>query len=749
MDEIVITGAGIVSAIGVGKAETLASLRQGRTGIGSLHYLQTIHRDFPVGEVKLSNDEMKQRLGITTEPTNRSALLGMLALQEALSEAGIRTRPQTLPFINGTTVGGMDKTEQLFIHYLEATDHSNYIRLHDCGATTNLIADYFKLFTTTACVSTACSSAANAIVMGADMIRCRQTEIAVVGGAECLTKFHLNGFNTLMILDHEQCRPFDKTRAGLNLGEGAAYLVIETLESARRRGATILATLSGYGNACDAYHQTATSDNGEGPFLAMEQALRMAGLQPRDIGYVNAHGTGTPNNDQSESRALQRLFGDQMPPVSSTKGMTGHTTSASGAVETVICLLALRHQLLPVNYGWHTPMDDGIVPITHCTSPTALHSAPLTHVMCNSFGFGGNDTSLILSSVAGAIDAVDTIDAIDTIASKRIFIRAAAQISMQQPLSEQWLTGPETYTEPYVRSIDPNFRQWLSPLESRRMGRLLKRALVTAMKVMADSHVALPDAIVTGTGLGCLENTEQFLTQLCTDGEQMLKPTSFMQSTHNTISSLIAIHSRCHGYNSTYSQGTLSFDYALYDAYLQLLLGDISNALVTGNDELTPTYFPVQQRSGYVGQPGQVPAGEASVAMLLTVGDGAATGSAANVTNAPADVLCELESLKIVDGSHLSTSHFSTSQPFDLLVLGTNGTVANDAFYNKVAALLPGVPCFDYKRLFGESYTASGLGLYAAANLIKSGKARRLLFVNSDDHNACWAVLKAVEEPKS
>jgi 3-oxoacyl-(acyl-carrier-protein) synthase len=195
-----------------------------------------------------------------------------------------------------------------------------------------------------------------------------------------------------MILDHEQCKPFDTQRAGLNLGEGAAFVVMETEASAKSRGADILAMFSGFGNACDAFHQTASSDNGEGAFLAMDKALRTAGLQPSDIGYVNAHGTGTPNNDASESQALVRLFGQQLPPVSSTKGMTGHTTSASGAVESVICLLALQQSFLPANYGFSTPMENGIVPVTSVGTHYDLR-----HVMCNSFGFGGNDTSLIFS----------------------------------------------------------------------------------------------------------------------------------------------------------------------------------------------------------------------------------------------------------------------------------------------------------------------------------------------------------------
>ena len=390
-----ITGAGIVSAIGIGKAETLASLSAGRTGIAPIQYLQTEHQEFPVGEVKLSNEAMKRLLGIAAEPTNRTALMGMLALQEALDEAGIvalTTPSSPIAFVNGTTVGGMDKSEQYYLDYLDNDSRNDYIKIHDCGATTELIARHFGVFTLCTSVSTACSSAANAIVFGANLIRSGQTEIAVVGGTECITKFHLNGFNSLMILDHEPCRPFDATRAGLNLGEGASYLVIESADSARRRGARVLGRLSGYGNACDAFHQTASSDDGEGAFLAMQKALSMAGLAPGDIGYVNAHGTGTPNNDLSESHALQRIFGAQLPPISSTKGMTGHTTSASGAVEAAICLLALQHQLVPPNCGWSQPMEGGITPAMETTPPR-----PLQHAMCNSFGFGGNDSSIIIS----------------------------------------------------------------------------------------------------------------------------------------------------------------------------------------------------------------------------------------------------------------------------------------------------------------------------------------------------------------
>lgn len=308
----------------------------------------------------------------------------------------------------------------------------------------------------------------------------------------------------------------------------------------------------------------------------------------------------------------------------------------------------------------------------------------------------------------------------------RVYIKAATQISMQQPLSEAWMTAPVEHTEPYVRSLDPNFRDWLNPLESRRMGKILKRALVTAQKVMHDSGVQQPDAVITGTGLGCIENTELFLDQLCREGEEMLKPTYFMQSTHNTISSLISIHDHLHGYNTTYSHKSVSFDSALLDAFTQLRLGDIQTALVTGNDEMTPSYFSILQRAGYVGQPGQVAAGETSVAMMLTTD--------------PADALCEIE--------EVSMSVRDAQQPLapaDLLVLGTNGVPQNDQLYREVAQQMPGVETFEYKRLFGESYTVSGLGVYAAAHLLSQGRAGRVLFVNhSDNLNVTFVTLKTV-----
>lgn len=372
---ILITGFGVVSSIGRDKQECLQSLLEGRRRLALPRYLKT-SLQLPVGEVDVPN-----RPGVP-----RTVLLGEMALREAVSQAQLSADDLAkAALISGTTVGGMDLTEAAF---------PAYGGRHDCGATTEDIADAIGGFSMATTLSTACSSAANALMLGANLIRTGKADIVAAGGSECLSDYHLNGFHSLMILDSALCRPFDKTRAGLNLGEGAAFLILESEESAARRGATPIAELAGYANACDAFHQTASSPNGEGAFLAMQGALKMAGLQPGDVDYVNAHGTGTPNNDPSESAALRRIFGENMPPVSSTKGFTGHTTSASGSIEASFCLLAMQHGFIPANAGWAEADPDCITPYTALGEKREVRIA-----LCNAFGFGGNDSSLILKKV--------------------------------------------------------------------------------------------------------------------------------------------------------------------------------------------------------------------------------------------------------------------------------------------------------------------------------------------------------------
>lgn len=590
---IAITGEGIVSAIGLNKQEVLQALQEGRTGIGEMKYLQSIHHELPVGEVDLSNEQMKKMLGIPSEQMmSRTSLLGMLAIDQALKEAyvdvaSLRARkadgkPLRIVLVSGTTVGGMDITELCF-DQLEKQKSVEFLQHHDCGNSTRLMADHFGIFDEVATLSTACSSAANAIMLGARLLKAGEADLVVAGGTEALSRFHLNGFNSLMILDHESCRPFDTTRAGLNLGEGAAFLVLESEEMAQQRKITPHAYLTGYGNACDAFHQTASSENGEGAYLAMTEALAMANLSAKDIQYVNAHGTGTPNNDQSESVSLKRVFGDEMPMVSSTKSFTGHTTSASGSIETVICILAMQHHFVPANLGWKNPMENGILPTM------GAQNLDLENVLCNSFGFGGNDSSLVISLHPKE-------SASEIMRDVKIKVLSKVEINSEEQLTD--------------------IRKYVKPLEVRRMGKIMKSSLLSSLEALQRAGIEVPDSIITGTAYGCLENSERLMEQIKEEGEGMLKPTFFMQSTHNTIGSNIAIKTHCHGYNVTYTQESHSLEWAIRDAELLLRSGKVKNVLVGCHDESTPLFNTLLEKSGEKPLPLVH-----SVAMVLSCGE--------------------------------------------------------------------------------------------------------------------------------
>lgn len=572
---IAITGAGIISAIGNDKKSVLRALQNGETGVGGMQHLHSTHDELPVGEVKLTNCELKRKTGLPDDALiSRTALLGIDATKQALEEAGLTAEKVAahklkVVFISGTTVAGMDITEE---HFDDAAKSDGcdcaFISQHECGRCTETIAGYFDgIFCDCTTISTACSSAANAIMLGARLLAEGDADIVVAGGAEALSRFHLNGFNALMILDHERCRPFDSSRAGLNLGEGAAYIVMAREDTAVRLGNKPSAYLTGYGNACDAFHQTASSANGEGAYRAMSEALNVAGLLPKDIQYVNAHGTGTPSNDKSESAALRRVFGEAMPAVSSTKSYTGHTTSASGSIEAVICILALRYGLIPGNGGWSSSDEE-------CINPTStVNKAELRHVMCNSFGFGGNDTSLIISS-----EATGQATTAQKVERHRVKVAAIVEITDESELSE--------------------VREFVTPMEARRMGKLAKGATLSSLKALRKAGLDAPDAIVSGTRFGCLVNTERILTQMEGGREESISPTDFMQSTHNTIGGGIAIKLKCHGYNVTYSHCKDSLRWAINDAEMLIESGKCKSVLVGCHDEMSPIFGKLLERNG-------------------------------------------------------------------------------------------------------------------------------------------------------
>ena len=395
-ERIVITGMGICSCIGDNVQETFTHLSQGKSGLSTIELLDTVHRDhIRVGEVKHTNEALTNILDIPKENSySRTSLLGILALREAIKSASLDEKSlHSLGLIMASSVGGMDMTERYFYDYATNIPARRYITSPNIGEITQQMASYFGIKGFVTSLSTACSSSANAIITAANLIRTGRARTLAVGGADALSKFTINGFNALMILSDKEATPFDEHRKGLNLGEAGAFLILEAESEALKHGRKILAQLSGWGNANDAYHQTASSEDGEGAFLAIEKALHCSGLSPKDIDYINAHGTATVNNDLSESRALIRIFSEeQIPDLSSTKPFTGHTLAVASAVEAVISILSIEKEMIFPNLNFQTPMKEvNIKPVT------VLKQKPIRHVLSNSFGFGGNCSALIFS----------------------------------------------------------------------------------------------------------------------------------------------------------------------------------------------------------------------------------------------------------------------------------------------------------------------------------------------------------------
>lgn len=392
---MVITGAGIVTAAGMGWAENSAAFRQGRRAFGEITLFDVSRQRAREGAevdlpARLPSSDLSARVESRLE---RGAHLLLHAGMEAWKECGWKNGVE-IPVILGTTCGGMTLGEDYYRAAIEQSERrsiqasrSIYYQAQRQGALLGQACGFGGEVTI---IANACASGANAIGHAFDRIRTGQDERVLAGGYDALCQMVYAGFDSLQALSTTTCRPFDANRDGLGLGEGAAIVALETLESANERGAQILGEVIGYGAATDVHHLTQPHPEGVAAFITMNEALRQAGLKFGDIGYVNAHGTGTPLNDVSEAGAINRLLNGAKVPVSSTKGGIGHLLGAAGAVEAVICLLALDGQWLPPE-----PMLERLDPVCEFDVVTEPTNAEFEFVLTNSFGFGGANATLI------------------------------------------------------------------------------------------------------------------------------------------------------------------------------------------------------------------------------------------------------------------------------------------------------------------------------------------------------------------
>ena len=387
-ERVAITGIGVLSAAGSDVASVWNAIRQGKDGLSTRGRLEN---GAPVpGPAAHVVPGTFAREGWPT----RSVAFAVHCAEQAASQARLgQLSPaarEATGLVLGACTGGMLCTEQ----YLAARARGvpadlRLLRYHECCHATDAVAKRLGIGGPRTTVSTACTSGAVALTTAFDMIRAGEADITVAGGVDTLTLLTLNGFESLLIVSSEGCRPFDRDRSGMNLGEGGALLVLEREEAARDRGVPVLAWLTGCGSSCDARHATAPSP--DGIHRAMVEALTQANRSFSEVDYINAHGTGTRDNDQCEAEAIGRLSQGKPPRVSSTKRYFGHTLAGAGAIEAAVTVLALRHQAFPGNLGCKTPDPAlGIVPVL-TTTPGCLRVA-----MSLSLGFGGANSALVL-----------------------------------------------------------------------------------------------------------------------------------------------------------------------------------------------------------------------------------------------------------------------------------------------------------------------------------------------------------------
>ncbi|MBX3241702.1 MAG: beta-ketoacyl-[acyl-carrier-protein] synthase family protein [Chitinophagaceae bacterium] len=395
MSEIVVTGIGVISAVGNNAEENRQALINGKGGISDLSLFETHYAGLrPCGEIKTDTQTLKTSLDANEPEVTRTSLLALYAFLEAISDAGLTQEllsESDTALVGASTVGGMCLTDELYHDANRDSNGSPYLSEYDYASAAIYLQKRFNIGGIVNTINTACSSSANAIMYGARLLKHGFCKRVIAGGADSLAKFTINGFNALHILSPAQCTPFDRDRNGLNLGEGAAFIVLEKEIDAKHKRR--YARLTGYGNSNDAFHPSSLSDNGVGPQLAMRQALSVAGLEPDAVDFINAHGTATENNDLVESEAMRQVFGT-VPAFMSAKAHTGHTLGAAGALGALYGILGLYHQeVYPAIHFTHPIESTGLVP------SEAYRPMSLRNVMANSFGFGGNCSSLIFSAL--------------------------------------------------------------------------------------------------------------------------------------------------------------------------------------------------------------------------------------------------------------------------------------------------------------------------------------------------------------
>ena len=564
---VFITGMGIISSLGDGVGRHVDSLKKNCSGIEPLKlFTPSPGNLFPVGEIL----NFKQTLNVP-----RTHEFAFLAAQEALS--GTCVIPDAI--ILGTTTGGMPLTEELLKKNEKDADQYKY---HSTSSVAEFLAGVLRCSGLVLTITTACSSGAVAIKLAYELLSSGKANCVLAGGADALCRLTYYGFNSLQLIDPSGARPLDRDRNGMTVGEGSAMLLLEARESSPDNA---IAELLGGGLSCDAYHPAAPHPEGKGALAAMKKAAQNAGISPADIEYINLHGTGTKDNDLAEAKAIHSLFGENLPPLSSVKGATGHSLGASGAIESIICAAAIREGLIPANTGCINP--DPELSLKPVLAPL---EQKVSTVLSNSFGFGGNNACLVLADPRSKHERKKRVVTFEFEVSGYACVTGAGDIEQTLKNLNERKTCSGTLP---LADISKN----LPAREVRRLKRLPRLALALAKEASESSRLSqTPSCIFFGTSWGPLSETYNFLTKLYESNEQFASPTEFVGSVHNAPAGQVAMTLKATGPNITTTGGDYSFEQALLAASLTVR-GNDDIVLVMGADEHHQVLSPLFDKS--------------------------------------------------------------------------------------------------------------------------------------------------------
>jgi 3-oxoacyl-(acyl-carrier-protein) synthase len=690
---VYIAGIGIVSSLGSGLTATRQALTANRSGIRPLALFELLQGSpLPVGQ--------------TAEPPGPPEGLPrthQLACSAALQAMADCPKPPEAVII-GTTTGGILTTETLLRS--DDRDAARY-RFHGLSTVTEAVARSVNCVGPALTVSTACSSGAVAITLAMRLLQRGEMERILVGGADCLCRLTYFGFHSLQLVDRTGCRPLDLDRQGMSVAEGAALLLLT-----RQQPHYPCAVLAGAGFSCDAYHPASPHPDGDGALKAMQAALADAGLQPGDIDYLNLHGTGTPDNDLAEAKAVRRLF-SVPPPLSSIKGATGHSLAASGAIEAVVATIAISDGLLPATTGCRLP--DPALGLQPIRSPLRQQ---VTSVLSNSFGFGGNNCCLVFQ--APSPESTRMAPMPKEPGKKLLALHGwscLTGVGDLQATLDSLQAGHTVAGQADLTVVSAN----LPPRLIRRLKRLPRLALSLATAAVDRTlGTSPPTAIFLGTGWGALSETHDFLMRLAESAEQFPSPTDFVGSVHNAAAGQVAQLLRSTGANVTTSGGDYSFEQALLAADL-LLEETGQTALVLGVDEghqvLSPRFDPsIIPGSQLADGGGAFVIGRAQAEAPLQVRPPFYRNSSSdNLVSSLLDWCGGRQALEAGCGAILA------GIPHDSRHLGEQQLAA---FLTLLGAT---PPVIRYRSLVGEFASASAVAAVLAADLLHNGTLPRTL----------------------